>query len=72
MLQYSRDRERQAAWDKRNLRTVSTHLTVQQAERVKLWCRQNDITPYRLLKNFLSSIAEQTLDVGGEEPPGTR
>ncbi len=73
MLQYSRDR--QAAWDKRNLRTVSTHLTVQQAETLKAWCRENGITPYHLLKNILLSIvrdAERAQDVGSEEHPDTR
>lgn len=75
MLQYSRDRQRQAAWDKRNLRTVSTHLTVQDAETLKAWCRENDITPYHLLKNILLSIvreAERAQDVGKEEALGTR
>lgn len=56
-------RHRQAKWDKRNLRTVSTHLTVNEAFELKRICRLAGIRPYRLLRRYLLRIIENG-DVG--------
>lgn len=58
VLQYAekmagRDRHRQAAWDRRNLRTVSTHLTRQQAGRLQKICAKRGISQYNLIRRFL-------------------
>ncbi len=44
------ERTRQTRWDKRNLRTVSTHLTKKQAALLKMICYTNHTTPYHLLR----------------------
>ena len=46
-------RNRQARWDRRNLRTVSTHVSVQQAARFGRWCRRQGTTPYHELRRFI-------------------
>lgn len=53
-----RRRERQAAWDRRNLRTVSTHLTVQEADALDVICGINRVTKYDLLHEFLLDYLE--------------
>lgn len=53
-----RRRERQAAWDRRNLRTVSTHLTVQEADALDVICGINHISKYDLLREFLLDYLE--------------
>ena len=47
------ERERQAAWDRRNLRTVSTHLKVEEAERLKFYCIRRGISKYFLIQQLL-------------------
>ena len=47
------ERERQAAWDRRNLRTVSTHLRVEEAERLKFYCNRRGISKYYLIRRLL-------------------
>ena len=51
-----RQRGRQARWDRRNLRTISTHLTVQEAVQLQRICNTMGITPYHLLKKFLQKV----------------
>lgn len=53
-----RRREKQAVWDRRNLRTVSTHLTVQEADALDVICGINHITKYDLLHGFLLDYLE--------------
>ena len=54
------ERARQAAWDKRNLRTVSTHVTRREAGTFKLMCRRRGTTPYTVLQNFVRAyIADE-------------
>ena len=62
VLQYERgnnvqekryERERQAAWDRRNLRTVSTHLKVEETERLKFYCIRRGISKYFLIQQLL-------------------
>lgn len=47
------ERERQAAWDRRNLRTVSTHLTVKEAEKLQEYCNRREISQYHLIRRLL-------------------
>lgn len=47
------ERERQAKWDRRNLRTVSTHLTVKEARELKEFCQRRGISPYALVRRLL-------------------
>ena len=52
-------RDRQAAWDARNLRTVSTHLTREQAAALRRTCRRRGTTQYRLLQEMLLAYIER-------------
>lgn len=56
--QQQRRREKQAVWDRRNLRTVSTHLTVQEANALDVICGINHVTKYDLLHEFLLEYLE--------------
>lgn len=47
------ERERQAAWDRRNLRTVSTHLKVEEARKLQLYCKKQGISQYYLIRRLL-------------------
>ncbi len=47
------ERTRQAAWDKRKLRTVSTHLTVAEHARLQRICEIEGTTPYKVLQEYL-------------------
>ena len=47
------ERDRQEDWDRRNLRTVSTHLTVRQAKQLQKYCDRHGVSRYHLLKDFL-------------------
>ena len=47
------ERGRQATWDRRNLRTVSTHLRVEEAERFKLYCSRRGISQYDCIRRLL-------------------
>lgn len=58
------DRARQARWDRRNLRTVSTHLTVQEAEKLKRICREAGIARYHLIRWFLLSLIRKPEALG--------
>lgn len=40
-------------WDKRNLRTVSTHLRVHEALALRRVCDAHGTTPYALVRAFL-------------------
>ena len=51
-------KERQTAWDRRNLRTVSTHLRREDAEDLKLMCYHYGTTPYALVRDFLLSYLD--------------
>lgn len=48
-----RRRDRQIEWDRRHLRTVSTHLTRMEADALDVVCRMNRTTKYNLLHDFL-------------------
>lgn len=52
------ERERQAAWDRRNLRTVSTHLKVEEAEELQLYCSRMGISQYHLIRRLLREVME--------------
>ena len=52
------ERERQAAWDRRNLRTLSTHLRVEEAERLKFYCNRRGISKYFLIRQLLREAME--------------
>ena len=51
-------RDRQWVWDRRNLRTVSTHLTVEEAERLKIYCNRRGISKYFLIRQLLREAME--------------
>lgn len=52
------ERERQAAWDRRNLRTVSTHLKVEEARKLQLYCSRMGISQYYLIRRLLREVME--------------
>lgn len=54
------ERTRQAAWDKRKLRTVSTHLTAAQYDRLRRVCELEGTTPYKLLQTYLRYYVQST------------
>ena len=47
------ERDRQAAWDKRKMRTITTKMRRETAEDLTEMCRLTRQTPYRLLKELL-------------------
>ena len=49
-------RTRQAAWDRRNLRTVSTHLKVEEARKLQLYCQKRGISQYYLIRRLLLKL----------------
>ena len=55
-MQRTYQRPRQEEWDRRNLKTISTHLTRQEATRLKALCAAAGISPYRLLRRFLLKV----------------
>ncbi len=68
------ERTRQARWDRRNLRTVSTHLTTKQAALLKMICYTNHTTPYRLLRTVSLAYINRylhRLKLGGAPAPPT-
>ena len=48
-------RGRQARWDRRNLVTVSTHVSREQAARFRKACAIAGATPYHVLREFIMS-----------------
>ena len=46
-------RNRQRTWDKKHLRTVSTHLTYKDWARLQMICEAEGTKPYRLLRDYL-------------------
>ena len=54
-----KERARQARWDRRNLRTVSTHVSVGQARRFGRFCRRYGSTPYAELRGFVLRCCDQ-------------
>lgn len=47
------DKPRQRKWDKKHLRTVSTHLRAEEVQRLRMLCLVNCVTPYALLRDWL-------------------
>ena len=56
IVEKARTRGRQAKWDRRNLRTVSTHVSVQEAARFGRWCRSQGTTPYHELRWYILKV----------------
>ncbi len=56
MLQY--EKKPITDWTKRNLRTVSTHLTVQEADELKNLCVRMGTKPYRLVRDYLLELIQ--------------
>ena len=52
------DRKRQSEWDRRGLRTVSTHLTTDEALRLQELCRERGITLYHVLRRYCLRLLE--------------
>lgn len=46
-------RKRQSHWDRLHLKTVSTHLTVEEYERLQVACRWYGRKPYELIRAYL-------------------
>ena len=55
-------RKRQSHWDKLHLKTVSTHLTVKEFDRLKHACRFNGRTPYELIRAYLLDYTNRVFD----------
>ena len=54
-------RSRQAKWDRRNLRTVSTHVSVAQAKCFGRYCRRYGSTPYAKVRQFVLECCKREL-----------
>lgn len=44
------ERQRQKRWDKRRLRTISTHISLRDYEALRWRCEREGTTPYKLLQ----------------------
>lgn len=67
-------RIRQAAWDKRHLRTIGTKLTLKQATALREACDAAGTTPYRLTQTLLLAwlqMETRRRDVGKRQEPST-
>ena len=53
-------RKRQARWDARNLITVSTHVTREQAAQFRRACSSIGASPYSVLQKFVLSCHDAT------------
>ena len=53
-------RKRQARWDARNLQTVSTHVTREQAAQFRRACSSLGASPYSVLQKFVLSFHDAT------------
>lgn len=62
-------RIRQAAWDKRKLRTISTKLTLKQATALREACDAAGMTPYRLTQKLLLEWLQERQQIGKREAP---
>ena len=54
------ERPRQARWDRRNLRTISTHVSSEEAVRLSRLCQDRGTTVYHLMKAYALSVLEGT------------
>ena len=59
MRETEQTRGRQSKWDRRNLRTVSTHVTTREAEALRRICGRRGTTPYALLRRFVRQVIRQ-------------
>lgn len=62
-------RIRQAAWDKRKLRTVGTKLTLKQATALREACDAAGMTPYKLTQKLLLEWLQERQQIGKREAP---
>lgn len=62
-------RIRQAAWDKRKLRTIGTKLTLKQATALREACDAAGMTPYRLTQKLLLEWLQERQQIGKREAP---
>lgn len=62
-------RIRQAAWDKRKLRTIGTKLTLKQATALREACDAAGVTPYRLTQKLLLEWLQERQQIGKREAP---
>lgn len=62
-------RIRQAAWDKRKLRTIGTKLTLKQAAALREACDAAGMTPYRLTQKLLLEWLQERQQIGKREAP---
>lgn len=44
------ERQRQKRWDKRRLRTISTHISLRDYEALRWRCEREGTTPYKVLQ----------------------
>lgn len=62
-------RIRQAAWDKRKLRTIGTKLTLKQATALREACDAAGMTPYKLTQKLLLEWLQERQQIGKREAP---
>ena len=62
-------RIRQAAWDKRKLRTIGTKLTLKQAAALREACDAAGMTPYKLTQKLLLEWLQERQQIGKREAP---
>ena len=62
-------RIRQAAWDKRKLRTIGTKLTLKQATALREACDAAGMTPYKLTQKLLLKWLQERQQIGKREAP---
>ena len=62
-------RIRQAAWDKRKLRTIGTKLTLKQDTALREACDAAGMTPYKLTQKLLLEWLQERQQIGKREAP---
>ena len=62
-------RIRQAAWDKRKMRTIGTKLTLKQAAALREACDAAGMTPYKLTQKLLLEWLQERQQIGKREAP---
>lgn len=59
--------QRQSAWQKRHLATLSTHVKISQAAEFKAACRATGSRPYRVLRRFVLHYIKEHCPKNGTE-----
>ena len=61
---------RQSRWDRRHLATLSTHVTLSEAEAFRAACRANAVRPYVAIKEFVRQYTRENWRKNGTMTAG--